>query len=136
MSPDDRIARTAAVPLADPDLPFVFLLLLVQEILGGRPELFNGIYMLQSRRIENSRKVCRMLRGIHRDLNGAIRDNGDGPFGIPSGPPQYPADRTPGSSKIMEIEALALEGICQRVERSWLIPSRARLAQVMPSRRS
>ena len=77
-----------------------------------------------------------MLGGIHRNLYGTIGDNGNGPFGVPSGPPQYPADWTPGSSKIMEIEALALEGIGQRVERSWLIPSRARLAQVMPSRRS
>jgi hypothetical protein len=119
-----------------PDLRFILLLLLVQEILRGRPELRDGIYMLQSRRIENSRKVCRMLGGIHCNLHGTIRDNRNGSFGIPSGAPQYPADWTPGSREVMQIEALTLEGICQRVERSWLIPSRVKLAQVMPSRRS
>lgn len=86
-----------------PDLRFVLLLLLVQKIVGRRPELCNGIYMLQSGRIENSRKVCRMLGGIHRNLYGTIGDNGNGPFGVPSGPPQYPADWTPGSSEIMQI---------------------------------
>ena len=92
--------------------------------------------MLQSRRIENSRKVCRMLGGIHRNLHGTIGDNGNGPFGIPSGPPQCPANWTPGSGEVMEIEAFAFERISQRVECSWLIPSRAKLAQVMPSRGS
>ena len=86
-----------------PDLRFVLLLLLVQKIVGRRPELCNGIYMLQSGRIENSRKVCRMLGSIHRNLHRTIRDNRNGAFGIPSRPPQYPADWTPGSSEIMQI---------------------------------
>ena len=119
-----------------PEVPYVILPLLVQEILGGRPEPRNWIQMLQSGRIENSRKVRRMLGGIHCNLHGTIGDNGNGPFGIASRPPQRPADWAPGPSEVMKIEAFAFEGICQRVECGRLIPSGAKLAHVVPPGRS
>jgi len=88
--------------------------------------------MLQPCRIEKSRKIGRMLGGIYCNLHSTIRDNGNGPFGIASWPPQRAPDWAPRPREVMKIDPIAFESVCQRVDCGRLIPSRANLGPVGP----
>jgi hypothetical protein len=101
------------------------MVLVLHEIVLGRPQVRHRIQMIQACRIQESGEVRRVFRRIHCDLDAAVRDYGKGSFGVASRPPQDSTSWMPGTGKVMEVHPFALQSVCESINCDRLIPSSA-----------